>query len=259
MFLNGKLVGAFLGLYVGGAIGLIIGLALGYCYDKGWLHMLFSRLGIANLGIHGPSAQDTFFNVSFSVMGYIAKLDGQVSEQEISAARLMMRELNLPPNMEQKAMRLFYIGKQPNFNLDEALQQLLDASYQRPELLYHFFNMQMRMAGANHFIHPAQRHALENIANRLGIPPPLFRSYNHQYQRPQQRPVNSLDESYRRLNVSPQATNDEVKKAYRKLISRYHPDKLIAKKMSAEDIKEATHKTQQIQEAYDKIQKSRGL
>jgi DnaJ like chaperone protein len=67
-----------------------------------------------------------------------------------------------------------------------------------------------------------------------------------------------LAEAYAVLGVAASASNDEVKKAYRRLMNQHHPDKLVAKGMPEEMIKLATEKTQEIKAAYETIKKARG-
>src|SRR5690606_10353061 len=88
-----------------------------------------------------------------------------------------------------------------------------------------------------------------------------FRSSQNNYQRYQQTvhpdPRAQLQNAYRVLGLAPTADDAEVKKAYRRLMSRHHPDKLMAKGLSPEMIKMATQKTQQIKSAYEQISESR--
>lgn len=74
---------------------------------------------------------------------------------------------------------------------------------------------------------------------------------------PQAAPADLLDEACRALGVSPSATDKEVKRAYRKLMSKHHPDKLIAQGLPDDMIAVATEKAQEIQQAYDVIEKQR--
>ena len=67
----------------------------------------------------------------------------------------------------------------------------------------------------------------------------------------------SLKDAYRLLGVSDGASDAELKKAYRRLMSQHHPDKLVAKGLPEQMVKDATEKTQQIKAAYELIRKSR--
>lgn len=82
-------------------------------------------------------------------------------------------------------------------------------------------------------------------------------SYKQNYYRPKTS-VNNLDHAYALIEVSPNASKQEVKQAYRRLLSRNHPDKLIAQGLPEEMIKMANEKTQKIMRAYELICKSKG-
>ena len=68
-----------------------------------------------------------------------------------------------------------------------------------------------------------------------------------------------MDDAFAILNLTATATNDEVKKAYRRLMSQHHPDKLVAKGLPEEMIKLATQKTREIRAAYERIREARGF
>ncbi|OQX47943.1 MAG: molecular chaperone DjlA, partial [Candidatus Sedimenticola endophacoides] len=68
-----------------------------------------------------------------------------------------------------------------------------------------------------------------------------------------------LDDAYAILNVSADATDAEVKRAYRRLLSQHHPDKLVAKGLPDEMMKVAAQKTHEIRQAYERVKEARGL
>ncbi len=72
------------------------------------------------------------------------------------------------------------------------------------------------------------------------------------------QPGTSLDDAYAALGVDSSVTDKELKRAYRKLMSENHPDKLIARGVPADMVKLATEKSQEIQAAYEMVRKSRG-
>ena len=105
----GKILGGFFGFLMLGPIGALIGIVIGHCFDKG---LAFNWV---NPGTH-RGGQRIFFDTTFSVMGYVAKADGHISESEIQLARLMMRQLGLHGERKHHAMRQFSKGKQADFS-----------------------------------------------------------------------------------------------------------------------------------------------
>lgn len=256
---HGKLFGALFGALFGGQIGLVFGLILGHLYDLGYFHHLRQA---AQGNVH-TQAQRIFFESTFSTMGYIAKSDGRVSENEIRAAKDIMTRMGLNHRMKQEAIDFFNKGKASGFSLDNTLHDLHEACHMQPTLLQIFYEIQYQMATADGHITPSKQSTLQYIAQQLGVQG-FKQSYQQQY-RYQERPSHqstssdSLTEAYQLLGVSKNATKEEVKKAYRKQMSQNHPDKLIAKGLPPEMIKVATQKTQRIKKAYELIKQRKGF
>lgn len=270
MFWLGKLLGAIFGYLLGGPFGAIFGLILGHYFDISFKnHSLF----FPHQKQH-TYTQDIFFRATFTVMGYIAKADGRVSENEIRVATRIMQNMMLTSSLKQQAINYFREGKQANFDLDQILTDLNNACFQQQNLLLLFLEIQIQAAFADGPILKAKQRILEHICYRLGFNPnDFFRRYwnfdygqrasgehtrsRQQYQRYQ--PPSALESAYRLLDVNSTITNSDLKKVYRKLMSQNHPDKLVSKGLPEEMIKLATQKTQEIKQAYETICKARGI
>ncbi|MEA3292455.1 MAG: co-chaperone DjlA [Pseudomonadota bacterium] len=267
----GKIIGGAFGYMVGGPIGLLIGAFVGHQFDKGMVRIGRSGpAGSARSG-RGPGwvpgsrqrVQGTFFSATFSVMGHIAKADGRVTRDEINAAEELIASLHLSPDMRKQAIDFFRQGKESGFDLDGALDQLRMLGFGRRILLQVFVEIQLRAALADGKLHPKEREVLLHICQRLGIPTPDFEAMagaaqaESHYGGPGGSGGMSLEDAYATLGVPSSAGDDEVKRAYRKLMSRHHPDKLIAKGLPPEMVRVATEKSQEIGTAYDRIRDSR--
>ena len=205
-------------------------------------------------------------------MGYIAKSDGRVSEQEIAAARHIMSQLGITGETKERAIKHFYHGKSSDFNLDQTIMQLRQACLRHPSLLRTFIEIQIYMVNAEGRITSHKRAALQDICDRLGLRGFNFSQYEqqsraeqnyrrHHQQSDQQSHYSShsqLSDAYKILGVDASADHITVKKAYRKQMSEHHPDKLMAKGLPPEMIKLANEKTAQIKKAYELIKKSKG-
>lgn len=268
MFWLGKLLGCLFGYMIAGPVGAIFGLLLGHYFDlscKGHWFFQHSRP-------QHTHAQDIFFRATFTIMGYIAKADGRVSENEIRAATQIMQNMRLNPQLKRQAITYFKQGKSPHINIDEILDQLSQACYQQSHLLHLFLEIQIQAAFADGALTANKRKILEYICYHLNLNPnDFFQSasdrYEHTYSRNQQRQQyyrptqepNALAQAYRVLGVSAATNNSDLKKAYRKLMSQHHPDKLVSKGLPEEMLKLATQKTQEIKSAYETICKTRGI
>lgn len=261
----GKFLGGLFGfLLTRSVIGLLLGVIIGHFFDRG-----MARFKI--LGGGSTSAQQAFFKITFQVMGFIAKSDGVITEAELDKAREIMQRLNLNEKQRVSAMEAFNAGKLADFNLDQSLQELVTRCHQQRMLLQIFIDFQTRAATIDGKLDSNKEQLLSHICQRLGFAPvnnsfnfdDLFRQFNQQNQQQQQQPgrryQNPIADAYRLLGLDSKASATEVKKAYRKMMSQNHPDKLVAQGLPPEMIKLATEKTQKIQAAYEQICTSQGI
>jgi DnaJ like chaperone protein len=254
----GKLIGGFFGFLMAGPLGALFGLLVGNFFDRG---LMAQSLKLKH-PFHAEKSSYTkaiFIEAIFSAMGHIAKSDGKISPEEITQTQAFIDELNLSSQQKKQAQKYFIAGKSPSYPLSDILIKLQSTTHQNPQLLRLFLDKLYTIAKVDGFT----RHKINTlnfILSTLGFSgldqqQPFQKDYYRQSQQqkvPQRPKVNlSSQEAYQLLNISPGASQQEIKRAYRKLMSRYHPDKLIAKNATPEQIKQATEKTQLIRKAYD--------
>jgi DnaJ like chaperone protein len=279
----GKVIGGILGFASFGFIGALIGIGVGHYFDKALA---------ANFQMPSPEQQaqlrEQFFQTVFTLMGHLAKADGRVSEQEIAATQALMQRMGLTAEHRQQAIQLFKQGSAAEFELAAALTTFVTSAGRYPQLNITLLEYLTVVAIADGELHDAERNILFAVAEALGIGRWQFekllgmllaqeqfreqqfrdqeqfgqQNYSQQDYSQQQRPAPRASEvalAYQALGVSKEATDAEVTKAYRKLMSQHHPDKLIAQGVPDDMLKIATEKTQEIQAAYEMICKSRGI
>ncbi len=262
---NGKITGAIIGLILGHPLWVLLGVIVGHLFDIG----LFQKLLHKSLSKRAQQVQRIFFDSTFSVMGYLAKADGRVTENEIRAAEQIMQQMDLNQPMRQEAIELFNQGKRGDFDLRATIQNLKMACWQYPNLLGTFLEMQIQIANADGQISAEKRAALQTICTELGLQGFVFdqfeqkayaeQSYQRYYQQSRPQPAQHLADAYQILNISKEASDSEVKKAYRRLVSQNHPDKLMSQGLPPEMIKLANERTQKIKSAYETIKKAREM
>ena len=244
-------------------IGALLGAWIGHRFDKG-IGLDFSGLGGAKTDTERQAA---FFYSTFSVMGYIAKANGQVTQHEIAFATAYMDKLGLRGELRQQAQEAFRDGKTTGFPLEERLAKLKSAVANRQDLLLLFLEIQIQVAFADGNLDKDEREALHQIANGLGYSAKeldklleMIIAGANFHQQGQTGGSNSFAQSgqqlanaYKVLGVTEQDSASDIKKAYRKLMSQHHPDKLVAKGLPPEMMEMAKQKAQDIQAAYELI------
>jgi len=173
-----------------------------------------------------------------------------------------MEQMRLDEAQKQAAIELFQKGKEAGFPLDDVLAQFKSECHRQTTLLRMFFEIQVQAAMADGRMDPAESQVLRHVGRALGFDSAQieqliqFVSGASGGQRASAK-VQPVSEAYKVLGVSPNASNDEIKKAYRRLTNQHHPDKLVAKGMPEEMIKIANEKTQEIRKAWERIRDHR--
>ena len=263
---------------VGGPLGALLGAAFGHNLDQGGQKAPEEPDVLSDERVRG-----IFLATAFQLMGYIAKADGRVSELEIAAARAMMNELQLNAVQRRAAIDCFTEGKQPGFAADAVIDAFRNACRGRPILTQRLLDLLLNVAYADGWPPSVTQTRLASIAERLGIVRlqfealhTLFRAqrwaqqqsrqtgseHSHDQQTHSRRPitaVNSLAQAYTVLGLKRDASPDEIKLAYRRLLKRHHPDKLAAKGVSAAELARATERTRELTAAYERIREARGF
>ncbi len=260
----GKVLCAFLGYLIAGPIGAFLGIFIGNMFDRGlmvhytnplWHYHAEPRLAVKKI----------FLKATFSIMGHISKADGRVSEQEIRMAKTLMQQMNLNQEQQALAQNFFNDGKKEHFKLKQMVTLLQEAIYDNPELVKLFINTQYNIAQLDG-LSENKIHIVNIILNYMHYAPIHEQTRFHddfyrqstQQEQPRPRTHNTLESAYTILQIQPTANKQDVKRAYRRLISKNHPDKLSALGLPKEAIKKATEKTQIIRKAYEQICESKG-
>jgi len=262
---KGIFFGALIGFLTTRSIwGAVAGAIIGHMFDQSGV---FGNAPAAA----SVSISHEFFRTTFELMGHVAKSDGRVSEAEIDAARRLMQELRLGPAEISAAIACFRAGKSPAYDAELSIERLREACGLRHDLLRAFMELQLRAALAGNGISPPARAVLTRAAERLGMSGLEFAHMEASLRARQWRggspgargaraaDADSLAECYAELEVDANISDQEVTKAYRRQMSRHHPDKLVANGLPESMAQMAKEKTQRIQEAYEGIRSARGM
>lgn len=249
-------IGAFLGYFAGGFRGLVIGAALGYAISWWLRHNVLGGLQVV---------QSQLIDSTFSVMGALAKADRVVTRDEINVAEQIMTRLHLSTGQREAAKAAFNRGKAPDFNLDAAVDGFARVGRGRAPLLQLFLQVQYMAIAADGNVHPAEHDMLVRVARRLGLTERDVAQLEALLRTASAGPSGAaappprrkLEDAYAALGVTASANDAEIKRAYRRLMSQNHPDKLAARGLPESMREIAEERTREINTAYDLIKESR--
>jgi len=248
--------------------GALLGLYIGHRFDRSMSQNFSNQGGFSKFFVNKDSFtnQAVFFHAVFSVYGHIAKASGKVTAQEIDAATALMDKMGLTGDKRREAQAAFSEGKSNDFPLEETLKEFKQSSFGQRDILQLFLEVQLQAAFADGSLHSKERVILHTVAKILGFSArdidKLLQQLEAQmnYHR-QQASTNesgpSIDAAYDILGVKSEDDDQTIKKAWRKMMSQHHPDKLAAKGLPPEMLEIANQKAQDIQAAYEKIKKQR--
>jgi DnaJ like chaperone protein len=243
-----KWIGAALGWSFGGPIGAILGLALGSVVD-GISNGNFGTVYKEQQTTHRLQTQPGDFEVSLLILASIViKADGKQDQRELDYVRQQFVGM-YGKERANHAFKLFKeINKQKNISTRQVCIQIRQMMQHASRLqLVHFL---FGIAKADDFVTEVEVNQIHTIAGYLGINSRDYESIKAMF-------YDSTDNAYKILEIDKTSTNDEIKKAYRTMAKKYHPDKVIH--LGKEHQKGADEKFRQVQVAYEQLQKERGF
>ncbi len=255
-----KLIGFISGYYFFGLFGALFGLLIGVLTDR------LRAYGAGGINpLQNPLRQAVFLETLFISMGKLAKADGQISAEEIAHAEAFMQKLGMTKEHRLRAIDLFKQGAEPAFDIGPTYEKFMAICGRTSQLKQVLLVYLIVMALTDGHFHPEEEALLTTIAKRLGYDEAAFKhlmemvlNQSH-FGGGQPTTAAALDDAYKALGVTKENTDQEIKRAYRKLMSQYHPDKLIGQGLPKDMIDVATEKSKEIQLAHDLIQKTRNI
>ncbi len=197
---------------------------------------------------HAARPHEDFATMLMALSATVMKADGKALKAELEYIKAFFAQQFGPQYSATHLQTLKHFLDAPSIPLDEICNDInMRTTLEvRIQLMHYLFGI----AKADGHVADAEINVLKHIAALLQIPSSDFETLKNMFY----RDVNS---DYHMLGIEPSATEEEIKKAYRQMAVRYHPDKVIH--MGDEFQKGAKEKFQKIQDAYESIKKSRGI
>jgi DnaJ like chaperone protein len=267
MGLLGTLIGGSLGFVMGGPLGAIIGGAIGSNFGEGGggsrVHPgarvngqgYGYRSGRNTRTFNPLEAQQTFMIAMISLAAKVAKADGSVSQAEVkSFDKFLKDQLGMASDERRVAARIFNEARDSQIPAQDFARQIRQLLGHQPARMRDLISLLMSIAMADGHFHEAEERLIKSIAREMGLTDRDYEEAAAMF-----NPQVSLGASYTVLGVTTGATDDEVKKAYRKLAREYHPDVVANKGMGEDFQKFAAEKMRAVNAAYDSIKEARGM
>lgn len=245
------LIGGLIGLIAGGPVGALLGAFLGAVLARALLTRLFAR------GL--DAVRNRFLESTFAVMGALCKADGRVTDDEIRVAERLFSRLALSDQQRRAAQAAFHRGKGEAFDLDAELAELRAVAGRSPALLQFFVEVQLSAITADGRVHPQEHALFLRVARGLGLSEADLERLEAMLGggSATESGTGRLEAAYATLGLNPDASDAEIKKAYRRLMSQHHPDKLAARGLPDSMRPVAEEKTREIRKAYELIRDRR--
>lgn len=237
----GKWIGGGLGFVMGGPLGAVLGFLAGSMVDSTTVRTSVYTTS----GMHVSTGD---FVMSLLVLiAAMMKADGKVVKAELDYVKqFFVRQFGQAYAREALIMLKTILKQEiPVMDVCQQISRNMDYS-SRLQLLHLLFNISL----ADGAVHPSELDTVEKISGYLGIASPDYISIRNMF-------VPETDSSYKILEIERIATDDEIKKAYRRMAMKYHPDKVSH--LGEEFRKTADEKFKKVNEAYNKIKKERTI
>jgi len=236
--------------------------------SKAYLRALLKRLSGFSVAAElppGGRAEMALTDALFMVLGRLAKMDGRVTQEEIDYASQIMQRMSLTGQRRQRAIAAYERGKHPDSDATTAVDQAARIIGKRSALAKIFLTVQCEAAYLKGNLRLKDKMLLRDVAEQLGYSKCEFlaiasATQSEHYQRETIRPDSGfgqgrsfLQNAYRVLQLEPSAADGEIRRAYLRMMSRYHPDKLSGRNVSEAALKQAQEQAMAIRSAYEAL------
>lgn len=239
----GKWIGAGLGAFAGGPIGAIIGFTIGSMFDGGSEAV---KRGTGT-GYSGKTTTGGYVMSLLVLVAAVMKADGKVLKSELDYVKKFMVH-NFGEDSAQEAIRMLKDLLNQTIPVNEVCTQIKqNMNYSARLQLVHFL---FGIAQADGHVDDSEHKLITHICNQMGIGNSDFESIQAMF-------VKNTESDYKILEIERSASDEQVKKAYRRMAMKFHPDKVSTLGEEVENA--AKEKFQKVNQAYENIKKERKI
>jgi len=242
---------------------LFIGAVFYYISKSYSKYSAYSKEAFKNFSVSKDAIQKSELGLFVALVAKLAKADGKVDALEAQLVGAMFDDISSvfpQPQKTKDILKEIFSEQKDRFdNLDETVYALASLIKRDKAKQYQFMGFLIQLAFVDGEVSKNEEKILQTIAEALEFDPDAYHSIFDQFEEMMKNinPQANISDAYKILGVSKSDDMDTIKKAYRKLIRKYHPDIIKSQGKGEEYMKEATAKTQEINQAYEMIKNSR--
>ncbi len=242
----------------------ILGAVFYYIFKSYNRYTSYSQEAFKNFSVSYESLKSSDLGLFVALVAKVAKADGHVDALEAQLVGAMFDDISKvfpePAKTKDILKRIFNEEKENLANTKQIAEALANATKRNPAQQEQFMGFLIQLAFADGEVSQGEEEVLATIAEALAFDPNKYHAIFDQFEQMMKnvQPKATIEDAYKVLSVSKNDNMDTIKKAYRKLVRQYHPDIIKSQNKGEEYMKEATQKTQEINQAYEMIKKARG-
>ncbi|MDC9714699.1 MAG: co-chaperone DjlA [Gammaproteobacteria bacterium] len=237
---------AIFGYWINGAVGAFVGVVIVWI-----LSFVIKSFNINN----DTHATELFLNALFSMLAKMAKADGVITKEEIDAVTQFMNAIRLSSKDKETAINAFRKASSSEQSIYEYASQY--RALASTEMIGVVYAVLWDVAHSDGVLHEQEDEILRKIPEYLGLHHGTYNDYKNRANNQDNWGKVDIDKHYEVLGCAKNNSDKEIKKAYRKAISKHHPDKIQSQGLPKEFMDYANEQSKKINKAYDAIKKSR--
>lgn len=245
-------------------IFLLTGVMFYYVFRSYSTYEAYTAESMKNFSTTPEAIASSDLGLFVALVAKVAKADGKVDTLEAELVGLMLDDVSSvfpePQKTREILKDIFAKEKDRSDNVEEIARKLGEATRKNTTQQEKFMGFLIQLAFADGEVSKEEEDLLQLIAETLRVNPGIYHQIFDHFENliKNIQPQHTVKNAYEILGVSESDDMQTIKKAYRKLVKQYHPDIIKSQAHSEHYLEEATRKTQEINQAYDLIKKSRG-